>query len=399
MFVRAVAFSFETDNGRTLYDIARIDTMVTVVDAFNFYKELSSIETHQEVKASGGEQKMQEIPIAQLYIDQVEFANVIVINKIDLVSPDQVKSVEELIKRLNPTAEILHSDHSKIPLNRIIMANKFNFEEAQSTTKWIEELAKAPGSSEVDEYGFSSFTFKSRKPFNPEKLKELMSNDASVLFKDVVRGKGYMWLATNMQMCVSMNIVSGVCVLEPETIWWAAIKRSKWAEDKKGIDAIKRMLKDVWQAPYGDRRNELVFIGKNVNKEEILQQLNACLLTDEEMQHDDTEWKGMFKDTFKKFVKAVETHPMRENFKHVEGEWEECDTEEESDWDLDVTKDQETTKSTNTSASINEENEEKDKKDEAVAAAGDDDEKVRRLSGNSKKSPKRAKPDESDKKN
>ena len=155
--------------------------MVTVVDAFNFFRQLGSIETHSEVKSksSKGAQEMQEIPVAQLFIDQIEFANVIIINKLDLVNEEQLKSVEELIKRLNPAAEILHATNSIVPLNKILMTNKFDFEEAQNTTKWIEELSKAP-SSEVEEYGFSSFTFKSKKPFNPEKFNALMNDHVNI---------------------------------------------------------------------------------------------------------------------------------------------------------------------------------------------------------------------------
>lgn len=153
--------------------------MVTVVDAFNFFRELGSIETHSEVKAKGKDTQMQEIPVAQLFIDQIEFANVIIINKLDLVNEEQLKSVEELIKRLNPAAEILHATNSIVPLNKILMTNKFDFEEAQNTTKWIEELSKAP-SSEVEEYGFSSFTFKSKKPFNPEKFNALMNDHVNI---------------------------------------------------------------------------------------------------------------------------------------------------------------------------------------------------------------------------
>lgn len=305
--------------------------MVTVVDAFNFFKELSSIETHCEVKASGKDTKMQEIPIAQLFIDQIEFATVIIINKLDLVNAEQLKSVENLVRRLNPKAEILFAQKGVVPLEKILNTKKFDFEEAQNTTKWIDELAKAP-SSEVEEYGISSFAYKRRKPFNPEKLFDLM-NEYDLL-KDVVRGKGFIWIATNMIICASINIVSGNKLIEPETVWWAAIKQSKWGSNKKETDVVKRAVKGFWEGKYGDRRNEMIFIGRKLNKDEIVKRLDECLISDEEFELGQVEWAKMFKDPFTEFQTAAKNHPMRKNFKCVEDDWEEVESEEE---DLNVT--------------------------------------------------------------
>lgn len=222
----AQAFSFDDPHGKTLYNIARIDTMVTMVDALNFYNQLSSIETVKEEVKVGNATKMENVPVAQLFIDQIEFANIIVINKIDLVSEEKLKSVENLIKKLNPTAEILHSKYSEIDLSKVLMTKKFDFEEAQNSDKWFQELQK-PASSEIEEYGFSSFVFKSRKPFNPEKLFNLMSTN---VFKDVVRAKGYIWLATNYYLCGMLNIVGDIKTIDPQTVWWSAIKKSKWGK-------------------------------------------------------------------------------------------------------------------------------------------------------------------------
>lgn len=321
--------------------------MVTVVDAFNFFKELGSIETHSEVKSTGKDnQVMQEIPIAQLFIDQIEFATVIIINKTDLVTPEQLKSVEDLVRRLNPKAELMFAERGVVPMEKIINTKKFDFEEAQNTAKWIAELAKAP-SSEVEEYGISSFAYKRRKPFNPDKLFTLM-NDHEI-FSDVIRGKGYIWIATNMITCASINIVSGNKILEPETIWWAAIKQSKWGNSKKEIDLVKRYLKDFWETKYGDRRNEMIFIGRKMNKDEIVKRLDECLLTDEEFACGEAKWKTMFKDPFVEWQRAAQTHPLKENFKYVEDEWEEVESDEE-DITFNVTNTtNDTTRSTNAS--------------------------------------------------
>jgi G3E family GTPase len=323
----AQAFSFQDDHGKTLYEIAKIDTMVTVVDAYNFYNQLNSIETvKEEVKIGKNETKMQEIPIAQLFIDQVEFANVIIINKTDLVDKEKLDSIVNLISKLNPTAEIIFSNHSKIPLEKILMTEKFDFEEAQNSAKWIEELAKGP-SSEVDEYGFSSFVFRSRKPFDPEKLFELMKH-ASV-FKSVVRAKGYIWVATNMYLCATFNIVGDLITLDPETIWWAAIKKNKWGETVKERRLVEDAVKDIWDPVYGDRRIELVFIGKTMDKEAIVEKLDGCLLTDDEFKLGDSEWRKMFTDPFTEWRDVVREHPMRDNFKELDDGWEDDDSEDE----------------------------------------------------------------------
>ena len=322
----AQAFSFEDDHGKTLYDIAKIDTMVTVVDAFNFYKQLNSIETVKEEIRIGKDEKVEEIPIAQLFIDQVEFANVIIINKIDLVSEEQINSIKLLISKLNPNAEILLSQNSMVPLDKVLMTEKFDFEEAQDSSKWIEELAKAP-SSEIQEYGFSSFPFKSRKPFNPNKLFELMQD--TEIFKNVVRAKGYVWIATNMHLCAMINIVGEIKTLVPETIWWAAIKKNKWGETRAEIQIVKEAVEPIWDPIYGDRRNEIVFIGKSLNKEKIMSELENCLISDEEFKLGNDEWKKIFKDPFTEWIDVVKNHHMRENFKEIDGDWEEVDTEEE----------------------------------------------------------------------
>jgi G3E family GTPase len=330
----AQAFSFQDGHGKTLYEIAKIDTMVTVIDAHNFYNQINSIETvKEEVKISKNETKMQEIPIAQLFIDQVEFANVIIINKTDLVNKEKLDSIENLIRRLNPTAELIYSQKSIVPLNKILMTEKFNFEEAQTSAKWIEELAKTAPSSEVDEYGFSSFVYRQRKPFDPEKLFHLMKN-ASV-FKHVVRSKGYIWVATNMHLCAVFNIVGDLITLDPETIWWAAIRRNKWGENAKEIKLVEDSVKNNWDSVYGDRRIELVFIGKEMNKESIIEKLDECLLTEAEFKLGSSEWKKLFNDPFTEWQDVVKEHPMKLNFKgDLDVEW---DTESEYEEEVGIT--------------------------------------------------------------
>ncbi|CAF0726435.1 unnamed protein product [Brachionus calyciflorus] len=319
----AQAFSVEDDNGKTLYEVAKIDTMVTVVDAYNFYNQLNSIETITEEVRIGKEKRMEEVPIAQLFIDQIEFANIIIINKLDLVTPEQIVSVENLIKKLNPHAEIIKTSNSKVDLDKVLNTKKFNFEEAQNSDKWIEELSKVHN-SEIDEYGFSSFTYKKRKPFNPQKLFDLLSTK---VFKEVVRAKGYVWTATNQYVCGMLNVVGDICTLEANNVWWAAVRKSKWGNNKKEIKMVEDSVKDVWDPVYGDRRIELVFIGQTMNRDEIIQKLDECLITDEEFTAGDWKWKEMFTDPFTEWELMVKNHPLKANFKEKDGEWEDDDSE------------------------------------------------------------------------
>lgn len=312
----AQAFSFEHEKGSTLYDIAKVDTMVTVVDAYNFHDQLTSIE---RVKEAGVQSDDQEVPLAQLLIDQIEFANVIIINKVDLVDEEKLKAVDVLIRKFNPGAEIIHSTQSKVPLDKIIKTEKFDFEEAQNTSKWIEELAKQQPSSEVEEYGISSFVFKSKRPFNPEKLYELMEDQE--IFTNVVRAKGYVWLATNSKVCGMLNIVGDIKTLEAETIWWSGVKKSRWGETKEERELVQKSVEPYWDPKYGDRRNELVFIGKNLNKDEILARVEDCLITQEEYDQGYYAWKKLFDDPFKKWKQVVRTHPLKMNFRKDEDEF------------------------------------------------------------------------------
>ena len=325
----AQAFSLRDDHGgRTLHHVATIDTMVTVVDARTFFDHVNSIETHRELIRSGASFREEQMPISQLFMDQVEFANVIVLNKVDLVSKEQLASVESLVKRLNPSAEILHAQYSHVDLKKVLNTSVFDFEEAQRSEKWIEEISRAasqPKTSEVDEYGVASFAYKSWRPFHPEKLFDLMKTR---VFKDVMRAKGYIWLATNMFMCGMLNIVGDIKTLEPKTIWWSSIRTSKWGENKKEIELVKQAVKPVWHGEYGDRRIELVFIGMTMDKESITKALDACLLSDEEFELGDTKWKEMFNDPFTEWQLAVESHPMKANFKEKDGDWEDDDEDD-----------------------------------------------------------------------
>ncbi|CAF1106137.1 unnamed protein product, partial [Brachionus calyciflorus] len=188
---------------------------------------------------------------------------------------------------------------------------------------WIEELSKVHN-SEIDEYGFSSFTYKKRKPFNPQKLFDLLSTK---VFKEVVRAKGYVWTATNQYVCGMLNVVGDICTLEANNIWWAAIRKSKWGDNKKEIKMVEDSVKDIWDPVYGDRRIELVFIGQTMNRDEIIQKLDECLITDEEFAAGDWKWKEIFTDPFTEWELMLKNHPLKANFKEKDGEWEDDDSE------------------------------------------------------------------------
>jgi G3E family GTPase len=229
------------------------------------------------------------------------------------------------LNKLPPALQ--NNPDNDIDLNKVLMTKKFNFEEAQSSDKWFQELQKAP-SSEIQEYGFSSFAFNSRKPFNPEKFFNLMNTN---VFKDVVRAKGYIWLATNFYVCGMLNVVGEIKTVEPQTIWWSAVKKSKWGNNKKEIELVEKSVEAIWDPVYGDRRIEIVFIGQKLNKSEITKSLEDCLITDEEFKLGDMKWEEMFTDPFTEWQKVLRTHPMKNNFKQRDGEWEDEDDIEDEE--------------------------------------------------------------------
>jgi G3E family GTPase len=222
-------------------------------------------------------------------MDQIEFANVIVISKCDLVTETRIMALETFLRHINPTADFVRATHGAVPLDRVFNTQRFSEQWAAEHQQWL-MVPRGQEVSETEEYGFSSTVFSARRPFHPERLMNLVQGDD---FDGVVRSKGLVWLASRHQMAGQWSQAGNVFSLHPAGSWAAATPREDWPED----EGFAQDIADVWQEPYGDRRTELVLIGQNLDRPRILNHLNACLLTDSEFAAGPEAWES-YSDTF-----------------------------------------------------------------------------------------------------
>jgi len=278
----AQTFTFRDEAEMSLSDVAELDTMVTIVDALNFLEDFRSIESLAERKLALGEEDDRHI--AELLIEQVEFADVIVLNKVDLVSDSDRRTLEGILKRLNPRAELVPATFGRVPLRDVIATGRFNPEEAESSPGWMREF-DLERSSETDEYGISSFVYRSRRPFHPKRLHECMRN--GTVNKNTLRSKGFVWLATRMPWVGQWSQAGRLFDIGPAAYWWAACTPESWPEDER------ETIQADWVDPYGDRRQELVFIGQKLDQAAMRAALDRCLLTDSEMAIGPDAWEAL----------------------------------------------------------------------------------------------------------
>lgn len=273
----AQTFSFVDDeNGIDLSQWSYVDTMVTVVDAFNFFKDFGSPETLEDRDLTNMEGDSRTI--VNLLTDQVEFANVIVLNKTDLVSKEDLALLKATLQKLNPGAKIIESIFSKVALKEILNTKRFDFEEAQQSAGWIAELNKAEHTPETEEYGIGSFVYRSRKPFHPERFWKYINEEWDF---SIIRSKGLFWLASRPDSALSWSQAGGSLRAEPAGVWWDSM--SKLERNQHPVfQANEEDIMSRWNKEYGDRINELVFIGQNMAKESIIEELDECLCSQEE---------------------------------------------------------------------------------------------------------------------
>ncbi|RRR70760.1 MAG: GTP-binding protein [Candidatus Viridilinea halotolerans] len=282
----AETFTFPGPDGVCLGDLARLDTMVTLVDAFNFPQDFRSLDELRDRNMAAGEED--ERSVVDLLIDQVEFADVIILNKTDLVAAEELERLEALLHQLNPEAQILHSAFGKVPLQRILNTGRFDFERAAQAPGWLKEL-RGEHTPEDEEYGIASFVYRARRPFHPQRFWEMINT----VWPGVLRSKGLFWLATRMAICGIWSQAGGACRAEPGGVWWAALPEDAIPEDPDE----EALLVKVWHSEWGDRRQELVLIGQDMDEEALRTRFNACLLNDEEMTLGPEGWQA-FEDPF-----------------------------------------------------------------------------------------------------
>lgn len=277
----AQTFSFESEDGAIdLSKFSYVDTMVTVVDAFNFMKDFSSSQFLKDRDLTDIEGD--ERTIVNLITDQIEFANVILLNKTDLVSQSEVKNLEDIITKLNPKAQVIKTEYSRVDINEVVGTGRFDFEEAESSAGWIQELENEH-TPETEEFGIGSFVFRSKKPFHPERFLNFIQNDFPT---NVIRSKGLFWLGSRSDQALIWSSAGGSIKSDPAGVWWASMPFSERINYTAFVDNQASIESD-WEPPFGDRKIELVFIGQQLNPDIIKNQLESCLLNDEEL----LDWK------------------------------------------------------------------------------------------------------------
>jgi G3E family GTPase len=280
----AETFTFEHEDGQSLADIARLDTLVTVVDAVNFLADFEAAQDLAERGESLGEDD--ERSVADLLIEQVEFCDVLIVSKTDLVTSQQLQRLSAILRRLNSRARIIHADNGKVALTQILNTGLFNFEQAQQAPGWLTEL-RGGHKPETEEYGISSFAFTARKPFHPQRFHAFLHQDWPA--GRLLRSKGYFWLASTPDYAWLWHQAGGIARYNMAGLFWQAVPAEQWPPEPELQEAIMQS----WAEPFGDRRQELVFIGQQLDKTAMLAQLNACLLTDAELEPGETQWQQL----------------------------------------------------------------------------------------------------------
>lgn len=275
----AETFTFEGKDGRSLNEIAQLDTMVTVVDAFNFLRDYSSRDSLQSRGESLGEQD--ERTVVDLLIDQIEFCDVIVLNKVDLITSEERERLMAILQRLNPSAHIEIAEFGKVPLDRVLNTGLFNFEAASKAPGWLQEL-RGTHIPETDEYGIHSFIYRARRPFHPQRFHDFVESE----WPGVVRSKGFFWLASHPMLAGSWSQAGAVARHGPAGYWWAAVPAEHWPQDPEST----ALIHSKWDDRVGDARQELVLIGINMDEPALRTHFDACLLTDEEMARSPKAW-------------------------------------------------------------------------------------------------------------
>jgi len=274
----AQTFSFvDEENGIDLSRFSFIDTMVTVVDAFNFFNDFDSKETLMDRKLTDMEGDFRTI--VNLLTDQLEFANVIVLNKADLVSEQDLGTLKAAIHKLNPKAKIITSTYSKVAPNEILNTGLFDYDEAEQSAGWIEELKKDGHTPETEEYGIGSFVYRSRMPFDPERFWDFVENRFP---NTIIRSKGLFWLASRPDQAMTWSQAGGSLTPDSAGVWWSSMPLS--TRMQYGVYLENRdVIESNWHDIFGDRKNELVFIGQDMDEEKITKALDDCLATVHEL--------------------------------------------------------------------------------------------------------------------
>lgn len=265
----AATFDFRDAEGESLSDVARLDTMVTVVDAVNLLRDFASHDLLSDRGETMGE--ADERTLVHLLTDQIEFADVVVLNKVSLASAEERDAARKIIRSLNADAEILETDFSVVPTDKILDTGLFDFDKAHEHPMWAKELyGFADHVPESEEYGIASFAFRARAPFDPQKIHDLLNG----ALPGVIRAKGHFWVATRPEWVAEFSLAGALSSVAPLGTWWASVPEDRWPTHQQARD----YMQEHWQEPFGDRRQELVFIGAGIDWANLKARLDDCLM-------------------------------------------------------------------------------------------------------------------------
>ena len=264
----AATFEFRDEDGDSLMDVARLDTMVTVVDAINLLRDFSS---HDFLADRGQALEGDARTLVTLLTEQIEFADVVILNKVTDAGPERAQAARQIIRALNPDAQLIEADQSRVPADAILNTGRFDFDTAHEHPLWAKELyGYAEHVPESEEYGISHFTYRARRPFHPQRIHDFLNAD----LPGVIRAKGHFWIATRPNWVAEFSLAGAVSQVSPLGMWWAAMPRERWPDDPQA----QAKMRANWVEPFGDRRQELVFIGTGLDVAGLTKRLDACLM-------------------------------------------------------------------------------------------------------------------------
>jgi len=265
----AATFDFRDEAGDSLSDVARLDTMVTVVDAVNLLRDFASHDFLSDRGESLGEED--ERTLVNLLTDQIEFADVVILNKTTDAGPERTDAARKIIRALNPDARLIETDHSRVNPTAIFDTGLFDFDRAHEHPLWAKELyGFAHHTPETEEYGISSFVYRARQPFDPARIHAVLNGDLT----GVIRAKGHFWIATQPNWVAEFSLAGAISSVTPLGGWWASVPKDRWPTHPDSL----REVGSKWVEPWGDRRQELVFIGAGLDEAAIRARLDAALV-------------------------------------------------------------------------------------------------------------------------
>ena len=280
----AETFTFADENGVSLSEVAKLDTMVTVVDAVNFLKDYEDAKYLQETGESLGEDD--ERSVADLLVDQIEFADVILISKTDLVESRDIDKLRAIIKNLNTNARILPITMGEVEIDNVLNTGLFDFDQAKEAPGWLKEM-RGDHIPETEEYGISSFSYVARRPFLPEKFFSFVHNTEQ--FGKLIRSKGYFWLGSRLEYAGQWSQAGGIARYGFAGLFWRSVPKKDWPTDEESLKTIK----ENWVEPFGDMRQELVFIGQGLDQENMIKALDDCLVSEDDMLKGEEFWTSL----------------------------------------------------------------------------------------------------------